>query len=57
MKELDVALKAVVEGLRVLAQGVEKIAEKLEGSVPKRKLRLNLYVRLLQNLRRRHLKR
>lgn len=37
MKELDVALKAVVEGLRVLAQGVEKIAEKLEGSVPKKK--------------------
>ena len=36
MKELDVALKAVVEGLRTLAQGVEKIAEKLEDSVPKK---------------------
>lgn len=36
MKEVDVALKAVVEGLRTLAQGVEKIAEKLEDSVPKK---------------------
>lgn len=36
MKEIDVALKAVVEGLRTLAQGVEKIAEKLEDSVPKK---------------------
>jgi hypothetical protein len=34
MKEIDVALKAVVEGLKMLAQGVEKIAEKLEDSVP-----------------------
>jgi len=34
MKEFDVALKAVAEGLRTIAQGVEKIAEKLEESVP-----------------------
>ena len=34
MKELDVALKAVVEGLKTLAQGVEKIAKKLEDVVP-----------------------
>ena len=35
MKELDVALKAVAEGLRTIAQGMEKIAEKFEDSVPK----------------------
>jgi predicted Rossmann fold nucleotide-binding protein DprA/Smf involved in DNA uptake len=34
MKEFDVALKAVAEGLRTIAQGVEKLAEKLEDSVP-----------------------
>jgi len=37
MKEFDVALKAVAEGLRTIAQGIEKIAEKLEDSVPKGK--------------------
>jgi predicted Rossmann fold nucleotide-binding protein DprA/Smf involved in DNA uptake len=36
MKEFDVALKAVVDGLRTIAQGVEKLAEKLEESVPKK---------------------
>lgn len=35
MKEIDGALNAVVEGLRMLAQGVEKMAEKLEDVVPK----------------------
>ncbi len=30
MKELDIALKAVAEGLRTIAQGMEKIAKKLE---------------------------
>ncbi len=34
MKEFDVALKAVAEGLKTIAQGMEKIAEKLEESVP-----------------------
>ena len=37
MKEFDVAMKAVAEGLRTIAQGMEKIAEKLEDSVPKGK--------------------
>ena len=37
MKEFDVALKAVAEGLRTIAQGIEKRAEKLEDSVPKGK--------------------
>jgi len=37
MKELDVVIKTVVDGLRTIAQGVEKIAEKLEDSVPKEK--------------------
>jgi hypothetical protein len=36
MKDFDVALKAVAEGLRSLAHSVEKIAEKLEESVPKK---------------------
>jgi hypothetical protein len=36
MKEFDVALKAVVDGLRSIAQGVEKLAEKLEESTPKK---------------------
>jgi hypothetical protein len=36
MKEFDVALKAVAEGLRTIAQGMEKIAGKLEDSVPKK---------------------
>ncbi|MBT8349844.1 MAG: hypothetical protein KJO26_01205 [Deltaproteobacteria bacterium] len=36
MKEYDVALKAFVDGLRSIAQGVEKLAEKLEESVPKK---------------------
>jgi predicted Rossmann fold nucleotide-binding protein DprA/Smf involved in DNA uptake len=36
MKELDVALKALAEGLRSIAKGVEKIAEKLEESAPKK---------------------
>jgi predicted Rossmann fold nucleotide-binding protein DprA/Smf involved in DNA uptake len=34
MKEFEVALKAVVDGMRTLAQGVEKLAGKLEASVP-----------------------
>ena len=37
MKEIEVVIKTVVEGLRSIAQGVEKIAEKLEDSVPKAK--------------------
>lgn len=37
MKELDVVIKTVVEGLRSIAQGVEKIAEKLEDSYPEEK--------------------
>jgi hypothetical protein len=37
MKDFDVALKAVAEGLRTIAQGMGKIAEKLEDSVPKGK--------------------
>ena len=37
MKEFDVALKAVAEGLKTIALGMEKIAEKLEESVPKEK--------------------
>ena len=36
MKDFDVALKAVVDGLRSIAQGVEKMAEKLEKSSPKK---------------------
>ncbi len=36
MKEFDVALKAVAEGLRTMAQGMEKIAEKIEESTPKK---------------------
>ena len=36
MKEFDVALKAVAEGLRTIAHGMEKIAEKLEDSTPKK---------------------
>lgn len=36
MKELDAAIKTVVEGLRSLAKSVEKIAEKLEKSAPKK---------------------
>jgi hypothetical protein len=36
MKDFDVALKAVAEGLRTIAQGMGKIAEKLEESVPKK---------------------
>ena len=36
MKELDAAIKTVVEGLRSIAKGVEKIAEKLEKSAPKK---------------------
>ena len=35
MKEFDVALKAVADGLRTIAQGMGKIAEKLEESTPK----------------------
>ena len=31
MKELDVVLKTVVDGMKVMAQGVESLAEKLEG--------------------------
>ncbi|MBT8350179.1 MAG: hypothetical protein KJO26_02955 [Deltaproteobacteria bacterium] len=37
MKEYDAAITTVVEGLRSLAKGVEKIAEKLEKSAPKKK--------------------
>ena len=37
MKELDAVIKTVVEGLKSIAQGVEKIAEKLEDSYPKEK--------------------
>ena len=37
MKEYDAAIKTVVEGLRSIAKGVEKIAEKLETSAPKKK--------------------
>ena len=37
MKDFDVALKAVVDGLRSIAQGVDKLAEKLEKSVPQKK--------------------
>ena len=37
MKELEVVIKTVVDGLRSIAQGVEKIAEKLEDSAPKGK--------------------
>ncbi|MFC1877491.1 hypothetical protein ACFL2E_09520 [Thermodesulfobacteriota bacterium] len=37
MKDFEVALKALAEGLRTIAQGVEKIAKKLEESVPKGK--------------------
>ena len=37
MKDFDVALKAVVDGLRSIAQGVEKMAEKLEKSAPQKK--------------------
>jgi nucleoside 2-deoxyribosyltransferase len=36
MKDFDVALKAVAEGLRTIAQGMGKIAEKLEDSAPKK---------------------
>jgi hypothetical protein len=36
MKDFDVALKAVAEGLRTIAQGMGKIAEKLEESTPKK---------------------
>ena len=36
MKEFDVALKAVADGLRTIAQGMEKIAEKLEDSTPQK---------------------
>ena len=36
MQELDAAIKTVVEGLRSLAKSVEKIAEKLEKSAPKK---------------------
>ena len=36
MKELDVALKAVVDGLRKIAQGVENLAGKLEKVAPKK---------------------
>ena len=36
MKDLDTIVKTVVEGLRSIAQGVEKIAEKLEESAPTR---------------------
>ncbi|MBT8352416.1 MAG: hypothetical protein KJO26_14450 [Deltaproteobacteria bacterium] len=36
MKEIDVALKALVDGLRTIGQGLEKLAEKLEESVPKK---------------------
>jgi biotin operon repressor len=35
MKELDAALKAVVDGLKSIAHGVEKLADKLEKSAPK----------------------
>ena len=31
MKELDVFLKTVVDGMKVMAQGVESLAEKLDG--------------------------
>ena len=41
MKELDVVIKTVVEGLRSIAQGVEKIAEMLEESAPKGKPKEN----------------
>ena len=34
MKEIDVALKAVAEGLRTIAQSMENIAKKLEESYP-----------------------
>jgi len=37
MKELDALIKTVVEGLKSIAQGVEKIAEKLEDSYPQEK--------------------
>ena len=37
MKELDAAIKTVVEGLRSIAKNVAKIAEKLEKSTPKKK--------------------
>jgi hypothetical protein len=37
MKDFEVALKAVAEGLRTIAQGMGKIAEKLEESAPKGK--------------------
>jgi len=37
MKELDAAIQTVVEGLRSIAKSVEKIAEKLEKSAPKKK--------------------
>ena len=37
MKELDAAIKTVVEGLRSIAKSVEKIAEKLEKGTPKKK--------------------
>ena len=37
MKELDAAIKTVVEGLRSIAKSVEKIAEKLEKSAPNKK--------------------
>ncbi|MBT8351628.1 MAG: hypothetical protein KJO26_10410 [Deltaproteobacteria bacterium] len=37
MKELDAAIKTVVEGLRSIAKNVEKIAEKLERNAPKKK--------------------
>jgi len=37
MKELDAAIKTVVEGLSSIAKSVEKIAEKLEKSTSKKK--------------------
>ena len=37
MKELDAAIKTVVEGLRSIAKNVEKIAEKLERNAPQKK--------------------
>lgn len=39
MKELDAALKAVVDGLRTIAHGVEKLAGKLEKTAPKEQAR------------------